>query len=276
MATDIDTHQPDPLLRTLCLVAVYGLYLLAFCLVAIGVSALSPHRRSAAIALFAFWFVFVVLVPRLAGDLALARTPQPDATEIANSLGEIGMAFWDSEELRESARQRAMDEYGVATEEDLPIDYAAYELQFSEEYADPLYAKVYRELNGVHAAQERTLSTLSIISPTLAVARLSAGLAGTDRAHHLAFTEEAELHRQEIIKQMNDDMMLNAGDAGYSYQSDPAFWEEIADFHGSLPPLSRFASRYLWDVIALLAWLGAAFLFARTAVARAGDMERVR
>ncbi len=274
--SDIDAHQPDPQLRTLGLAVAYSVYLLAFCLVALGVSALSPNRRSAAIGLFAFWFVFVVLVPRLAGELALARSPQPDATEIANSLGEIGMAFWDSDELRDTARQQALEKYGVQSVEELPIDYAAYELQFSEEYADPLYAEVYRELDAVHAAQERTLSALSMVSPTLAVARLSAGLAGTDRAHHLAFTQEAELHRQKIIKQMNDDMMLNAGDAGYGYQSDPEFWGEIADFHGSLPPWSRFASQYLWDLLALLVWLAAAFLFARNAVARAGDMERAR
>ncbi len=276
VSADMEAHQPDPVLRTLSLVVAYSLYLLAFCLLALGVSALSPNRRSAAIALFAFWFLFVVLVPRLAGDLALARTPQPDATEVSNSLRGIGMAYWDSDELRESARQQALDEYGVSSEDELPIDFAAYELQFSEEYADPLYAEVYRNLEAVHAAQERTLSALSIVSPTMAVARISAGLAGTDRVHHLAFTEEAELHRQRIIKQMNDDMMLNAGDAGYSYQSDPEFWEEIADFHGSLPPLSRFARHYLWDLVALLAWLIAAFLFAKTAVARAGDMERVR
>ncbi len=274
--TEAEIAPPDAPLRAVGMALVYGVYLLVFCLVALGISALCASRRSAAIVLFTFWFGFVVLVPRLAGDLALARTPQPNAAEVTASLSEIGRAYWNSESLRDAARQRALDEYGVETQEQLPVDYNAYELQASEEYADPLFAEVYSELAQVHRQQEQTLSALSIVSPTLAVSRLSAGLAGTDRLHHNDFTRQAELHRQRIIEQMNDDMMLNAGDAGYGYKSDATFWREIADFRGSLPPLSRFAGFYLWDLLALIVWLAAAFFFAKAAVSQAGRLETGR
>jgi len=192
LMTQADVSPPDKLLRVAGLGVVYSLYLLVFCLIALGVSALCTSRRSAAIVLFTFWFAFVVLVPRLAGDLALASTAQPNPAEINAELSEIGRAFWDSDELRDAARQKALAEYGVTSEEELPIDFAAYELQASEEHADPLFAEVYARLAEAHRQQERTLVALSILSPTLAVSRLSAGLAGTDRQHHNALPGKAE------------------------------------------------------------------------------------
>jgi len=268
--------QTDLLLRLVLMLLSYGVYLFAFAVTAMGISALCSTRRVAAIALFTFWFFATVLMPRLSADVATSFAPQPDGFEVSNSIDRIGSAFWNDETVRANARQEALDEYGVASADELPINYAAYELQASEVYGDRLFDEEYADLDAGHAAQEAVVDALALVSPTIAIKRLSAGLAGTDRLHHLAFLAEAETHRRQIIKQMNDDMMHNAGDAGYSYQSDPAFWQEIADFSGTTPLLRAHLATYLWPFLLLLLWALGAYLFARRAVARASNLESAK
>lgn len=273
---DAGFEQTDLGVRLLGLFLVYTLYLFVFAMLALGVSALCNSRRAAAISLFAVWCLVSVLAPRLSGDVVVMNTPQPNGFETSKSLDEIGSSYWNQPELREEKKAAILEEYGVSDTADLPISYAAYELQTSEEYADPLYDQLYEGLATTHAAQERALGVLSLLSPTTAVMALSSGLAGTDRLHHDAFASDAEAHRRVIVKQMNDDMMLNAGSAGYAYQSDEHFWREIADFEGTLPPINRFVSEYAHSLFIIFLWAVGAYVFARWAARRAANMEAVK
>ncbi len=273
---DAGFSQEDIGLRLLGLFISYSLYLFVFAMLALGVSALCSTRRASAISLFAFWCFVSVLAPRFSGDVSVMNTPQPDGFETAQSLDGIGGAYWGQPELRAEKKAALLEKHGVTDTKDLPINFAAYELQASEEYADPKYDELYQDLSGIHAAQEKVLEVISLLSPTTAIVTLSSGLAGTDRLHHDAFASDAEAHRRVIIKQMNDDMMLNAGSSDYAYQSKEHFWQEIADFDGQLPLIGRFASSYLTPLIILLLWATGAFLFARHVALRAANMEAVK
>ena len=99
------------------------------------------------------------------------------------------------------------------------------------------------------------------MSPALALENLSAGLSGSDRLHQTAFTEAAEMHRRIIVKQLNDDYMFNAGDAGYGYSADEALWSDVPDFEFVAPRFASLANNYLFSVIVLIAYalFGASF-----------------
>ena len=123
--------------------------------------------------------------------------------------------------------------------------------------------------------QETILDVLSLLSPTTALKQLSAGLAGTDRIHHDTFALEAELHRRHIIKQMNEDLMLNGAEAGNSYTTNIELWDQIADFQGESPRFLSLFSYYISMFGVMIFLTIIAYLFARRSTLRINDLEAV-
>lgn len=260
---------PDSMARGLGLAAAYGLYLIAVGAIAVGVSALCREKRTALIALVGVWAVAFILIPRLASSAATTLYPTPDATAIASQLSDASNAFYQDDEYRARIEEEALEQYGVDSVEALPIDYGGYSLQASEEHAEPLFEAVYAGLDEIYEQQDGLITAASLVSPVLAIESLSAGLAGTDRAHHGAFTWAAEEHRRTIVEQLNDDLTYNAGAAGYDYTNDETLWRQIADFDHSPPRFASLASHYLTSWLVLFAYALGGLIFAGFAVRRA-------
>ena len=267
--------QEDLGIRLAGLFFTYAVYLFIYAMLTIGLSALCRSRRAAAIALISVWSVVTVLAPRLGGDIAVMRTPQPDAFDTTFALSAIRGDFGNSESA-DKHREEFLATYGVTDVDDAPIDFAAHRLQASEDHANPLWDDFYGGLREGYASQENTLKVLSVLSPTSAIMALSSGLAGTDRFHHTQFVQEAEAHRRVIIRQMNEDMIYNANGQAWLYQSDASFWPQIPAYEGRLPSIGTFVSSYLVHAAILLFWAVASFLFARWAANRAARLEAVK
>ncbi|RMB02921.1 DUF3526 domain-containing protein [Eilatimonas milleporae] len=260
----------DNALRIAGLTLTYGVFLFAVGATAIGVSALCRDRRGALIALVSIWAVSFVFTPRLAGDIAVSAHPEPDAGALAASLQKAARGLGADAEAMAALPSEAMAEYGVERMEDLPINFIGYRLQRAEEYAHDLFAEVYGRLGAVHDAQERILGAASLISPVMAVKRLSGGLAGVDRLHQQAFIDDAEAHRREMIGQLNRDFMINGADAaGAAYTADEKLWRRIEDFDHGAVSFKAVAGRYRSSALVLLAYLLGSIVFVRWAVARA-------
>ena len=277
--------QEDLGIRLIGLFFTYAVYLFIYAMLTIGLSALCSSRRAAAIALVSVWSVVTVLAPRLGGDIAVMRTPQPDAFDTAFSLTAVAGDFYGYDpgttnvvntEYVDKHREEFLATYGVTDVNDAPVDYAAHRLQASEDHANPLWDVIYGGLRDRYASQENTLKALSVLSPTSAIMALSSGLAGTDRFHHTQFVQEAEAHRRVIIRQMNEDMIYNADGQAWLYRSDASFWPQIPAYEGRLPSISTFLPTYLVHAAILLFWAVAAFLFARWAANRAARLEAVK
>ena len=267
--------QEDLGIRLAGLFFTYAVYLFIYAMLTIGLSALCSSRRAAAIALISVWSVVTVLAPRLGGDIAVMRTPQPDAFDTTFALKAVSGDFGNSE-YADKHREEFLATYGVTDVNDAPVDFAAHRLQASEDHANPLWDDFYGGLRDGYASQENTLKVLSVLSPTSAIMALSSGLSGTDRFHHTQFVQEAEAHRRVIIRQMNEDMIYNANGQAWLYQSDASFWPQIPAYEGRLPSIGTFVSSYLVHAGILLFWAVASFLFARWAANRAARLEAVK
>lgn len=263
----------DTAWRLLVMYVVYAVYLSICVAVALGISALCRSRQAAFLALASVWVVMTVLVPRFATDLGTTLTPQPDARQTEQALRDAAMVFYRDEQIQKRTKDDVLARYGAADEADLPINYSAYKLQASEELAIPEFERLYDALEKRYRAQEGALRWFSLLSPTVATASLSRGIAGTDRTHQRAFATAAELHRREMIKLLNEDYMHNAGDAGSKYTADTALWERFEDLDTTLPTLVSVRSHYLADAVLLLLWLCIAMLGAYGCVRRAIVME---
>ncbi|MEO1251328.1 MAG: DUF3526 domain-containing protein [Pseudomonadota bacterium] len=259
----------DEGVRTAGLIVSYALYFIAVGTVAIGVSALVLEKRAALITLVSIWAASFVLAPRIAGDVASTLYAEPDAASVTRQLGDASSAFYEDQDYRDALEKAILEEYNVEKTEDLPIDYGAYTLQRSEEHAHPLFEAIYARLDAIHAKQESVLRAASLVSPVIALNALSAGLAGADRHHQKAFVAGAEAHRRKIVKQLNDDFMYNAGDAGYGYTAGASFWREIEDFDYAPPRFASLRGEYFFSAVVLFFYAIGGLVFARWAVSRA-------
>ena len=70
------------------------------------------------------------------------------------------------------------------------------------------------------------------VHASIAMGSLSRGLAATDRIHQRAFAQDAEAHRREMIKLLNEDYMYNADGAGAAYTANEELWSQFEDFDG--------------------------------------------
>ena len=267
---------PDRAVRISGLLTVYFVYFLTLGLVVLGVSALSTSRRSAFAIAFTLWAATVVVAPRLAGDVAATRHPHPDAESVRADMEFASGAYFADRALQEEDRQRLLAQYEIADIDQLPINWSGYYLQRGEEISHPLFEEIFARIDEQYARQARVLRMGALVSPTLAVRELSAGLAGTDGRHHRAFTAAAEQHRRIIVKQLNDDLTNNSAPASDEYTAGEALWQEIPPFSQSPPAFRQLAAAYTGAALILALQLVAAMTFAAGAIAFGLSREHER
>lgn len=260
---------PDAGLRVLGLIVIYGLYFVIVAGVALGISARLADRRGALGALAGLWAGAIIAGPLLANETALGLAPNPDGPSTYAKIVAASNSYFRDEAARREALDKALAEYGVAEKSALPFRYDGYELQYSEEVAHPKFEAVYSDVRAVYMDQERILGLFSIFLPNLAVQKLSAGLAGTDRLHHAAFAMEAEAHRRHIVKLLNDDLAFSALETEGRYVAGRALWETIPDFQMTPPRVDAFLPSYLPALGLLTVQALLALWFARTGLAAA-------
>ena len=215
--------------------------------------------------------IFLIL-PRFAVGSASTLFPTPEAETLAKEREAATNDWWyGDEERREAVKRSVLAEYGVSDIKDLPFNYGAFMLQYSEEDANIGFERIYGRLNATYERQEGFLDAISVLSPVFAIKGLSSGLAGTDRVHHQAFSDAAEAHRRVIVKQLNDDLMYNAAPGGYdsTYSADKDLWAQIDDFEHTPPAFAVVLGSYLFNAIVLLVYAVGGIYFARCAMQRA-------
>jgi len=211
--------------------------------------------------LLGIWAVTTVALPRLSASIAEQVHPSPDAGQFwEDTQASLYANRPDSDSAEYVAVEREVVERALGRElregelEDLDINRDALRLEVSEVIDGETFDAIYGELFATYDAQKQLRRLLSLLSPTIALQHLSHSYAGTDVATHEHFSIEAERQRNEIVRVMNEDMMLNAGDAGFGYLAEPTFWAEVPEFSYQPPSVALAWRESLWDLVILLLW----------------------
>jgi len=258
----------------LALGGVYVLYAGTWSALTLGASALAAEARLALMCLLGCWIASVVLLPRMAPELAQRAHPLPAAGAFWATVAkaqEKGIDGHQPQGARTIAfRERILAEHGVETVAELPFSFTGLSLQAGEENGNRIFDHYYGELHRQEQRQLRAIRWFGLGSPAVALRALSSGFAGTDLAHHATFTAHVEQHRRDLQGHLNGDFARNAKGREFNYRADTAFWGTLPAFTHGLPRLSAMFAHYRADLAVLLAWCAAASGFFVLAARRLG------
>jgi ABC-2 type transport system permease protein len=237
------------------------------------VSASVRRSRDALLALIALWAVAVVLLPRVAPDLASAAVPLTNRLQtevaVARDLRSMGDSHNPDDAHFAQFKQALLARYGVAKVEDLPINYKGALGIEGERLTSAVYGGYATASYAAEARQNALVNRLGLLSPTIALRSLSMAAAGTGLAGHQRFLEQAEAYRYALVQRLNRIQMEDvsfADDAATDTGADrrkrvaASNWQAMPDFRFVPPDGRALAAAALPGLAVVFAWLAGALV----------------
>jgi ABC-2 type transport system permease protein len=248
------------------LAAGYVSWMLIWAAAIAAVSALCTRAQTALAVLLVIWAASVVALPRLAAEQAAASLPLPTRLEtdigIARDLAQIGDSHDPDDPYFKDFRQRVLAQYGVSRIEDLPVNYKGLVGMEGERLTARLFEQYANASFDRQEAQLRLADRWAVLSPVIALQRLSMALCGTDLHGYRRFMEAAERHRYQFVQALNQLQAEKLSYAGDRSSRDSRIghehWQGIAEFRFGPEPPREALRRALPAAAVLAAWAGAA------------------
>ncbi|MCC5867101.1 MAG: DUF3526 domain-containing protein [Gammaproteobacteria bacterium] len=257
--------------RVVLLTLAYVVYAGVFVMLSLGVSARASSTQAALVMLVGFWAITSFVVPRIVADAASLLRPLPTLEEFRQGVEQDLQTARDGrsvDEVIRERRQQVLSLYGVASEDELPINFQGMVLALQEEISDVAYARQFSQLQARIHAQLALHDLATLLSPRMAVQRFSAELSETSLDAQQAFEAEAEAYRREFIALLNRDMTFSARGGQVDYRAGAELWSQVESFAYGGRDTSRVAAAAAPGAVLLLLWFAGTALFAALAVRR--------
>jgi ABC-2 type transport system permease protein len=267
----------------------YSAYLAFWIVLIVAVSALAGRSRTALMALVGAWAFSVILVPRVSPEIAAAARPLPTRIEtdiaIARDLRAMGDSHNPDDPYFAAFKQRTLQQYGVTRVEDLPVNYRGLLAVEGEKLTSTLFNRYADQAFAAMAGQSRIMDALAILSPTIAIRRLSMTAAETDLAGYRRFLQQAEAYRYDLVQRLNwlqaravdaEDDAAKSRDAAAEARSriSAEYWRDMPQFQPGRPAAGEVIQAALPALAVLVLWLAAAGLLAARAAQRLSRSAR--
>lgn len=263
--TTVDSGEGVARLAALLLASVAHLYVLSALGVATGSLVGSKAGGLAAITLV--WVLVSLAVPRFAAMSAETLIPVTQLAfdeRLSSDLDGLLDAHGGGPE-NESFRTRVLEEYGVSSVEELPVNFDALLMQEDERVRSPVFQSNYSQLDRQQRSQGRLSRIAWFFSPTPVVMAISAQLSGSNIEAQRAFSESAETYRNQMVERLNGHMALNSKSGDWNWQASDDFFQTFEPFVPKGSNLNGDTRRAVAPTLALFLWLVAAIgLLAKT------------
>jgi ABC-2 type transport system permease protein len=244
------------------LAAGYVLWLLVWAAGIAAVSSFCARAQTVLAALLVVWAASVVAMPRLTAELASASLPLPTRLEsdiaIARDLAGIGDSHDPDDPYFKDFRRQVLAQYGVTRIEDLPVNYKGLLGMEGERLTSRLFEQYANASFDRQQAQLRLVDRWSVLSPVVALQRLSTALSGTDLHSYRRFLEAAERHRYHFVQALNrlqaEKLSYAADRSSRDNRIGHEHWEDIADFHYAPEPAREAIARAMPAAAVLAGW----------------------
>ncbi|MEM7219713.1 MAG: DUF3526 domain-containing protein [Pseudomonadota bacterium] len=201
---------------TAALLGGYALYLLIWALIVVGVSAWSSRSAAALLGLLVAWIVLGVLAPGVVASLAERQAPTQGKLrtdlEVARTLRDEGDGHNASDPAFASLRAGLLSQYNVDKIEDLPVNFRGVVAEFAEARLTDILNRFAEQRLELERRQSDAATSLSLLSPRLAMSAYSLRMANTDLAQLHQFLRSAEDNRFAFVQGLNK---LHATDMSY-------------------------------------------------------------
>jgi ABC-2 type transport system permease protein len=249
----------------LALALAYGAWLALWTLGVVLVSTLARRGRDALMALLAAWAVTVVLLPRLAPELVASGLALPTRFEtdiaVARDLKALGDSHNPDDPYFNNFRRQVLARYGVSRVEDLPVNYKGLLGMEGERLTSALFGRYAGESVARQQAQLGRMDGFALLSPVIALRRLSMGAAGTDLQAYQRFLAQGEQHRYALVQALNrlqaEKLTLATDRNTRESRIGKDHWQGMAAFRFDAEPAADILRRAVPMAAVLLAWLGA-------------------
>ncbi|MEM7307692.1 MAG: DUF3526 domain-containing protein [Planctomycetota bacterium] len=246
-------------LRTL---AYLGLHLATLWIVALVVTCASAWLRrpgTAAAVLLLLWGGAAIVLPRLAAMTANALDPLPGRDAFEAAMREDREQGLDGHNPRDERRlaleQQVLDEYGVGSKDELPINLDGLMMQADEDYGNSVWDKHFGSLEEHLLRQSAVTGAFTLANPLHATDRLSMAIAGTGLSGHLAFLRQTESYRRALVKSLNDEHAHGGSRTGeWSWKADADFYAAFDSFQYEPPALGALLGRCSLELVGLAGW----------------------
>ncbi|MDY7098390.1 MAG: DUF3526 domain-containing protein [Pseudomonadota bacterium] len=252
------------------LVAGYFIYLCVWGAVVLGASILLKQRSVSLGALIFVWLFAALIVPRFAVNASSAAIDAPGKIESDLVMLAEQRKLGDGHNAADPAfmqlQAQVLDQYGVETIEELPINWRGYVASYSEAELTDLLNEYAEQRMAQEAGQSSMFGLFGIASPTIAISSASRTLAGTDLATHHRFLRESEELRFGFVQALNEkhvtdldyalDINRNAGEeASRLARISSDAWQTLDEFRFTPDSAGQRVNRALVSLSILLAWL---------------------
>ncbi|MQT92517.1 ABC transporter permease [Pseudomonas helleri] len=248
----------------LLLVAGYAAWLLLWVMIVVLASSSFVRGRDALLSLLAVWAVLVILLPRWVPDFASDVVTLPTRFETEINVEREYLALGDAHNPDDPKfaefRDRVLRQYGVTRIEDLPVNFKGLVGEEGERQSSELFNRYAAVAFGLQAQQNRLVDGFGLLSPTLALRRLSMAASSTDLTSFRRFLEQGEQYRYGLVQGLN---RLHAEHLHYVDDSDPdkenrishTHWQRFPTFHYEAAPVSDSLRGAALSGGILLLWL---------------------
>ena len=242
----IAVSSGEQLLAAASLVAIYLLYLSIWIGLALLVSSMLHKRQSVIATLAACWLALTLVLPAVAVSLTARAEPLAGKIEteltMLTEVRDLGDGHDVDDSVYDKLQASLLEEYGVDRVEDLEINIRGVLAGKAEaDLTDTLNQYADRRMDA-ELRQAGLARAHGWVTPTLAVAVASRGLAGTDLDHYHRFLRQAEELRIDFVQGLNrahaeklsyiDDINRNRDEESSARaRIDASNWQVLDEFH---------------------------------------------
>ena len=245
------------------LVLIYLLYFMAFISLIVMVSGRAKTSGSSLTILLAIWIGVTLIVPKVSTTLSNSLYPFPSLQTFVNDIiedqkkGLNGHNFWN--DAAQEFKKEVLEEYGVSTVEELPVEYSGLLLAEGEKYESEVYTKHFDLLQEQYSKQRSVYRSCGIVSPMLPVRFVSMALTRTDYGFLWHFEDEAERYRVELNTALNMNIAENAKGID-EYKADTSLWSSIPTFNYQWQSGKELILNHFIEYCISLSWAVLSFL----------------
>ncbi|MEM8896962.1 MAG: DUF3526 domain-containing protein [Bacteroidota bacterium] len=246
--------------RTLYFYLSYALYYFVVSGLTVFFSARWQNATVALTSMLGIWILWTIFLPNILLSSVEKWHELPSRNTFQAAMKEDRSKGIDghnpADERGAELERQTLEEYGVDSLSQLPINFDGLVMQADEEYGNLVWDKHFGNLRKVMAQQKQSYQVAGILNPFISLQNASMGFAASDNLHHQEFLVQVEHYRRGFIKSLNDEHAYGGSKTGdWGWEANNEFYRSVPDYQYKPISLTKVFSSYLLDVGLLAAWV---------------------